>query len=310
MNRNSCITKFFKLPKYKLNLFINRHSISTCHMYNNFNKSFCTKNNNENFKRYNHDFESPENHEFNLKTIIERVSIFLIKVFSTSLMIYFIFFKKYNEISKEREIYFLNESCENWLATKLSQRLQCLFNNLIFKEDSIEVVRVNKIFTELLEKNKIKVITKNVFVLKLPNIGCFLLKNGDLFISSSLLDLAKNDEQIAFMIAHEISIIIHGKFFLRIIKSYINHMFFNSFIGIPFTQGGYKSIKVDYTQNKLADHLKLNFFLNFYPENPNLTYFEHVIFFNVTIKLLKNADYSLIKVIQFITLVNRNFKNS
>ena len=211
IKRNFQIINFFKLNKP--NLYTRRPKISmNLHINRKITYNFCTKNNTDNFKRYDNDYEAPENNEFDIKTIIERVSIFLIKVFSTSIMIYFIFFKKFNELTKEREIYFINESWENWLSNKVSKRLQTKFYNEIYREDSEENERVNKIYNELLEKNKIKVINTKVFVLKLPNIGCFLLKNGDLLISSSLLDLAKNDEEIAFMIAHEISIIIQGKF--------------------------------------------------------------------------------------------------
>jgi hypothetical protein len=260
-------------------------------------KYFCTTNtdNNENFKRYDHEFESPENQDITFKTIFERVSLFLIKATALSTFVYFTFLKKYNEISKERELYFINEECENWLANKVSLKIQQKFSNLVFKEDSEENNLVNKVYTDILEKNKIKVLNKNVFIIKLPNYGCFLLKNGDLFVSSSLLDLISSEEELAFMIAHEISIILNGKFLERLLKSYMNYRFFNSF-GKMFMHGGINKPKVDYSENKMLENLKLNFFLNFYPENPNISFFEHVAMFRATLKLLENTGHDLNKV--------------
>jgi hypothetical protein len=292
-----------KLPQSYLNPYLHysnlvRNNSVNFHLIHKYKtKFFCTTNpgNNENFKRYDHEYESPENQDITFKSYFERVSLFLIKATALSTFIYFTFLKKYNEISKERELYFINEECENWLANKVSQKMQQKFSNLVFKEDSEENNLVNKVYTQILEKNKIKVLNKNVFVIKLPNNGCFLLKNGDLFVSSSLLDLTSSEEELAFMIAHEISIILNGKFLERILKSFINYKFFNS-LGKMFLHGSINKPKVDYSEHRVWENLQLNFFLNFHPENPNITFFEHIAMFRVTLKLLENAGLDLNKV--------------
>ena len=308
LKKNCQVLKYFNYSKrtpfsllFNIKIDVNKNKFLTRSIHK---KKFCEKikeqeekiNSNEDFKRYDHDYESPENKEFSFKTMLERISIFLLKVSTLSVIIYFSFLKKYNEISKERELFFINDNCENWLSNKISNKLQNYFFNYIYKEETEECVRINKIYTNLLEKNKIIVKNKKVFVLKIPNIGCFLLKNGDLFISSNLIDFAENDEEIYFFIAQEISLIVNGKFLLRIVKSYINFNFFNSFLGKFFTKGDIVSGKIDYSENKISKFKKLDILLSFFPENPNLTYFDQVSLFKATLKLLTNAEIDLNKV--------------
>lgn len=314
LKRNCQVLNYLSLSNRRSFIFLNNNKIDMnkyLFSVTRINaKKFCEKIKDQedntkpidDFKRYDHDYESPENKEFSFKTLIERISIFLIKVSTVTLIIYFSFLKKYNEVSKERELFFINENCENWLANKISAKLQHHFYNYIYKEESEESLRINEIFANLLNKNKITVKNKKVFVVKIPNIGCFLLKNGDLFISSNLIDFAVNDDELSFFIAQEISLIVNGKFFLRIVKSYINYNFFNSFLGTFFTRGEVDSGKSDYSENKMSKFMKLNILLNFFPENPNLTYFEQVSLFKATLKLLKNAEIDLNKVNNFLIL--------
>ena len=122
-------------------------------------------------------------------------------------------------------MYFFNESCELWLSNQVSNKIKELFKHNIYKHDLEETKRVTEIFKNVCAKNKIFFPHYNVYIVEFPSIGAFMLKNGDLFISSRVIELAdeESNDEIAFLISHELAHILSGKFFYTIFTIYANY---------------------------------------------------------------------------------------
>jgi hypothetical protein len=263
-------------------------------------KNFCDQKNDQ---RYNLNYEPLQEQNVNSVSLLERILRLLI---GAMLAIYFFkvfIFTKFNPISKHKEVYFINETCELYLNNFFSKKIQKIFENSIYKSDTVEVESVLKVFQKLLDKNKIsfanKISTENIFVVDSPTIAAFLLKNGDLFISNHLFELCDGDEnEIAFFISVEIANLLMGKVtdrFLKIAKEIYSEKYTPEFKKDKlYNKKIPKTDFVSYHRNKQAF---INKYVLFYPESVLNTYFQEIDIMRNAIKVLNHADYDLNKTI-------------
>ena len=272
----------------------------------NFKKSFCTTNNkssdnkdhdnaSKSNKRYDYEYENPEDKEINLTTLGYKILFITFQISLSLLFIYLLIFKKYNEITKMREKYFINERYENWLAGRISNVIKQEFKHNIFKQEEDETIRVQQIFKNLCAKNKIFFPAYNAYVVEFPSIGALLLKNGDLFISSRTFQMAESDDEIAFLISHEIAHLVSDKSLHIILKIVKNRMLAETIFAKHIEKGNEIQGNNILTSNFL-NLIDYNKYLSFYPDNVIFNPLEEFGFFPVTLRILDKAEYDLIKV--------------
>jgi hypothetical protein len=294
------ITKNILKTNYKYLIKCNRfnfcekiNSNSTTNQEANTN----TENNSQN--RYLYEFESPETQDVNLKSATEKYSYILLKLIILSFGIYFILLKKYNPISKHRELYFINEYSECKFFDFVTKKIIKRYQHYIFKQDSEECEKVYNICKNLIEKNNLPtgfIKKEQIYIIDSPSIGALLSKNGDLLISYRVLELSNQlDDEIAFFVAFELAHVLMGKSsyrFFKIIKENMN-------LKIKLASKKFK--KEEIYQNFLTkkfEELSLdNRFLYFYPESKISNYYEEIEIARVALNLLYKAGYNLDKVI-------------
>jgi hypothetical protein len=250
---------------------------------------FCEKND----SRYNYEYESPQEQNINLKTIAQK---FLKIVFKVSVFCYFfkwIFFSKFNDLTKQYNTYFINESIEFKLNNYFSKKIQKFLENYIYRTDTDEAQLVYKIYDKILKDNKIKftnqISPENIYVIESPSIGAILLKNGDLFISNRVLQLANNNEdEIAFFISCEIAHLLSEK-----VSNRFTHILLDQFYQ---PQLPLKIQSNDFLTFKRESIESINKYLVFYPES-HFNFFEEIDMCRIALKLLKNSGYDLQQVI-------------
>jgi hypothetical protein len=249
-----------------------------------------------NNQRYHYEYENPQTQDVNkekLSTKLLKLTCYVILIISIS---YLSLFRKYSIIGKKYEWYFINEKYEIKLSEYASKFIQRVFENYIFKQDSEEAQQVLKIYKKLLEKNKFNYNPnqKNIFVIDSVSIGAFILKNGDLFISNRILEIANNNEnEIAFFISTQISTLLMEKT-TSIIFKYI----FIKYLGkyLPIDPSGEKIFNLSFVGHRIENLNYFNRFLLFYPESLISTYYEEYEIMRIAIKLLNTAEFNLLQV--------------
>jgi hypothetical protein len=247
-------------------------------------------------QRYFHDFESPQNQTITTEKLSIRILKYSLIISITLVLIYKYLFNKYNPLSKNFKLFFINDYCDTKLSEKASTKLKTIFEHYIYKADSEEVKTVFKIYKNLAEKSKFPYCPNinNVYVIHSVSIGAFLLKNGDLFISDRIIELADNKEdQIAFFIAAEMASTLMGNNTKRILYYYILKHYGKYFKLEPKNS---KITKSNFSAFKRDSLNFFNYFLHFYPENIISTYYEEYEIMRLAFKLLNKADYDLLQV--------------
>ena len=256
---------------------------------------FCEKTKNDD-QRFYTEFETPEDQTIKLMKFGYKILIIAFKFSVVSGLLYYCFFSKYNNVSKKKRLYFINEMCEIKLAKVVSNKIKEYFKYYIYIKEGEETELIYKIYRHLLEKNSIKIpITKdNVNVIESPSIGAFLSKNGDLFISKRIIELADNKEdEIAFFIAAEIASVLRGDFTYRIFKCV------ESIVQKTFSEESVvKSTNIITSKRNFLN--SFNKFLFFYPECVFTTLYDEVELMRLTLKILNKAEYNLVEVILFL----------
>jgi hypothetical protein len=259
-------------------------------------KTFCSKDNEK--SRYDWNFEAPEFKDVTLTHLHIKLLKFLIGVFFIGFFSYIFLFRKFNNVSKRYNLYFINENFEYKLAEYISKKLQYNFDHCIYKRDTEEVELVFKIYKNLLEKNKIEFneITKqNIFVIDSPIIGCCLLKNGDLFISNKIIEMSNYDEdQCALFIGAELASMLMGRFTKRIFKYFLNECIYAR-LNTPYDP--VLNVNRDFVTYKRSEMHYLSKYVLFYPETEITFYFEELEILKFTMNLLNQSEYDLMKVL-------------
>jgi len=280
----------------------------------NFNKTlkykFCEniKNDKENnsdnpeLKRYNYDYEAPENSDFEYKSKLKSFIRLLIRLSIFSLGIYIFFFRKLNFISKKYEIYFLNKTIELKIASHISKKIQAIFDHYIYRHDLENVLFVYEIYKVILEKNNIKgniLSPENIFVLESESLGCFMLKNGDFFISSRLVEVCKgNPNHLAFFISCEIAYQAIGKDSARIFKIIMDLKTQNTVLIKRKKNLDEDLPRYSIIEKKFKDLEFYNRYLLFYPDSIIMTYLEEKDLLKIALKILHKANFNIYDAIE------------
>jgi hypothetical protein len=268
-------------------------------------KNFSTSGEKEDL-RYNYDFESPEKQEVDLKTIGYRFMKKFLIFSSIISFTYILLFRKYNNLAKRNQFYIINEKIELKISDQVSKFLKSKLANSIYKQDTEETNLILKIYKKILQENKInlcdKISIKNIYIIDSISFGAFLNKNGDLFISNRIIELAEgNEDEIALFIAVEIANILLGSFSNRVIKFFIYDYF------LPDKDVTHMKTRNFFTHN--MDKLnKYNRFLLFYPESVVSNYYEEVEVIHQAVKLLNRTGYNVFQAIEILRKFEEKIK--
>lgn len=265
---------------------------------NNENNNRDNTENDQNIKRYNYEYEAPENSDFEYKSKIKKFFMFIFRLSLFSFGIYIFFFRKLNLITKKYELYFLNESLELKIASYISKKIQKIFDHYIQKHDSEDALFVLEIYKTILEKNEIlkntsNIITnKNIYVIQSESLGCFILKNGDLFISSRLIDLSKDDPNyLAFFISCEIAHQAMGLDSNRIFKIMFDIKTKNSILRQKIKNQEDEDLpKFSLSERKFRELEFYNRYLLFYPESIIMNYLQEKELLKIALRILHKAN--------------------
>ena len=267
--------------------------------------NFCEKINKEekedlNKKRYEYDYEAPEDSNYEYKSIIKRFLNLMIRICLFSFGLYYFFFQKINLITKNRELYLLNEYFEIKVTNYLSKKIQNIFENYIYHHEHKDVEFVIKVYKILLKNNKIpfeKIDRFNIFIIQSESLGCFILKNGDLFISSRLIEVCKNNENyLAMFISNELAYQAMGKNSKRIFKIWLHKKKEKSNFLKKVLYKGDDLPSFSLLDKKQKQLEYFNRFLLFYPESIVLNYFEEKEVLRLALKLINNSEYDILEV--------------
>ena len=309
------LSKFtkFKLIKPQTKLLQDRKYYSTAKFnYFTTNKSFkkaflftSRKHFSEtNDKRYDYNYEAPEQQEINFKTIGFKFLKFILIVLLGFNVLKWLLFMKYNKVSKTYQVYFINELFEMKLADFVSHKLQKVLEHQIYKTNSEEGALVYKIYKKLLEGNKISlnITQENVFLIDSISYGAFMNKNGDLFISNKLIELANNNEdEVAFFLAIELVSNFTGKFFERVLKYFLLEKVLPDYDVTKMRLRSFSSHYID----KLN---KYNRFLYFYPESNISNYYEEMNMISLALKLLKQGGFNVFQSVEILQKFEERMK--
>lgn len=263
-------------------------------------KNDSNKYDNQDFKRYDYDFEAPEDSNFEYKSKLKKVFYFVLNFSLFSYGIYFFFLNKLNLITKKREFYLLNETFELRVSEMFSRKIQKIFEHYIYKHDIAENQIILDIYKKILEKNKIKsshVKNSNVFIVESETLGCLMLETGDLFISSRLIDLSNNNpNHLAFFIACEVAYQAMGLNSTRIKEIVKNQKFQKIFFKENKNRSNEDLPKYTITDKKFKELEYYNRYILFYPESVVTNYFEEKEIFRLALKILNNAEFDIFDV--------------
>jgi len=309
------INQIQKTNKFILNrnLISNQIKFSLCEntKSNNENNNSNNTENDQNIKRYSYEYEAPENSDFEYKSKLKRIFMFLFHFSLFSLGIYIFFFRKLNILTKKYELYFLNESLETKIATFISKKIQKIFENYIQKHDSEDALFVYDIYKFILEKNGIVnnktnslIKNENIYVIQSENLGCLILKNGDLFISSRLVDLSKNNPNyLAFFISCELAHQAMGLESKRIFKIIFDIKTQNSILRQKIKNQEDEDLpKYSLSEKKFRELEFYNRYLLFYPESVIMNYLEEKELLKIALRILHKTNldkFDAIEVMKF-----------
>ena len=300
---------FFKISiDYKKNFNENKLLIKTNRLYFSDNSKKENDQSDPNIKRYNYDYEAPEDSDFEYKSEIKRVLRFLLRLTVFSFGIYFFFFRKLNLITKKYQLYFLNETLELKISDYFSKKIQRIYEHYIHKHDTEEVNFVLEVYKILLEKNNTKcdfISKENIFVIESETIGCLMLKNGDLFISSRLIQIANNNPNyLAFFIACEVASQAMGLNSSRIFKIIFDLKTKNSIFRYKIKNSEQEELpKFTIIDKKFKELEFNNRFLFFYPESIIMNYFEEKELLKISLRILNKANFSLDEVFKYVDFI-------
>ena len=245
-------------------------------------------------KRYEYDYDAPEDSSFEYKSKLKKFIYFLFHLGLFTYGFYLVFLRKLNQLTQKRELYFINENIELKISNKLSKKIQNIFQHYIYKHDTEENILILKIYKNLLEKNNIKcdnLNKNNIFIIESESLGSFLLKNGDLFISSRLIDITqKNENFLAFFISCEIANQAMGLNSCRLFNIFFNmktEKIFNKTEEIPI---------FSIIDKKFKELEYYNSCLLFYPDSVVMNYFKEKELMKIALKLLHSSGYDIFEV--------------
>lgn len=276
-----------------------------------FNKKFfCNNakkesgNNDQDIKRYNYEYEAPENSDFEYKSKLMGLLKFLFSFGLFSFGFYIFFLRKLNLITKNYEFYFLNEFLEMRVASYVSKKIQQIFAHYIYKHESEYALSAWEIYKVLLEKNQMldsskNLITKeNVFVIESEALGCFMLKNGDLFLSSRLVQVCQsNPNHLAFFVSCEIALQAMGMNSKRILKIVFDLRSKDSNLRNKNNEEN-ELPRFSLADRKKKDLEFYNRYLLFYPESVILNYMKEREVFKIALRILHKAGFDVVEAIE------------
>lgn len=276
-------------------------------------KQFCEKSKNESdnnnnseehIKRYNYEYENPENLDFEYKSKLKNLLMLFFSISLFSFGFYLFFLRKLNLTTKNYQFYFLNQYFELKIASYVSNKIQKIFAHYIHKHESEYALEALEVYKTLLTKNnlinvsKSKITKENIFVIESEALGCFMLKNGDLFVSSRLIDVCKtNENYLAFFLSCEIAFQAMGLDSKRILKIFFDLKSKNSILKTKETEDQ------EMPRFSLADKKKkeleyYNRFLLFYPESLVLNYLQEKELLKIALRILNKAEYDVSEAIE------------
>lgn len=289
-------TYLLKIKAYSKRLFLNNFSFNFCEKIKNKEESTINK-------RYEYDYEAPEDSNYEYVSKIRKYLDLLIRICLFSFGFYYFFLQKMNILTKKREPFLLNQLIELKASNFFSKKIQEIFKNYIYLHEHIDVQRVLHVYKQILNSNKIpssKINQNNIFIIQNDSIGCLILKNGDLFISSRLVEICnKNENHLAMFIANELAFQAMGLDTRRMLKIYFHKKQEKSkFLSKVLYQGN--ELKTfSFVEKKEKQLEYFNRFLLFYPESIILNYFEEKEILKVALKFIKNSNYDLLEVFLF-----------
>lgn len=303
VNLIKAFSKSFKKQIINKYTFINfRQKSSSLNKILSFKFTTNSDNKEENSisKRYEYDYESPEDSNFEYISKLKKYLDILLRLLLLSFGFHYFFLQKINIITKKKEPYFLNDFLELRISKYFSKKIQKIFENFIYIHEHPDALKVLSVYKNLLQSNKIPsdyLSEKNIFIVHSEAIGCFILKNGDLFISSRLVEICKkNENYFAMFIANELAFQAMGLDTKRMLKIYINRQMEKSKFLKKVIYQGNEIISLNLFEKKEKQIEYYNRFLLFYPESIILNYFEEKEILKVALKFIKNSEYDLLEV--------------
>lgn len=288
-----------KEPKLNMHPIVKPNKKFFC---NNTKKE--SENNDQDIKRYNYEYEAPEKSDFEYKSKLMSLLKFLFSFGLFSFGFYIFFLRKLNLITKNYEFYFLNEFLELKLASYVSKKIQKIFAHYIYKHESEYVESALEIYKVLLEKNQMLnksnylIAKENIFVIESEALGCFMLKNGDLFVSSRLMQVCQsNPNHLAFFISCEIAFQAMGMDSNRILKIFFDLQSKNSILSNKDREEN-ELPRFSLADKKKKDLEFYNRYLLFYPESVVLSYMKEREVFKIALRILHKAGFDVLEAIE------------
>jgi hypothetical protein len=273
-------------------------------------KSFCDKNfknenqnNDPDIKRYNYDYEAPENLDFEYKSKLQTALKFLFSLSLFSFGFYMFFLRKINLTTKKHQFYFLNEYLELKIASYVSNKIQKIYAHYIYKHESENAQYALEIYKTLLNKNQIlnqnKISKENIFIIESEVLGCFMLKNGDIFVSSRLIDVCvSNPNHLAFYLSCEIAFQAMGLDSGRILNIVFDLLNSKDSMIRNRDSEDQELPKFSLADNKKKELEFYNKFLLFYPESVVLNYLEEKEVLKIALRILHRANFNVYEAIE------------
>ena len=138
---------------------------------------------------------------------------------------YNLLFIKRNSYSHKREFKLICHPFQSYLCKKYMTSLICQpYYRLLLKQSTPESQRVMKVLEVIVRTNNLNSLKDcKVLVYDLPNMFLHLSMDKKLIVSTKTLLLTQTDNELAFLIAHEIAHFLLDHNLMRVIKHWLNY---------------------------------------------------------------------------------------
>ena len=155
-----------------------------------------------------YEYEAPKDDSKNFEQTGDFIRRYLILFPVAGYCLYKMSFVRKNKMSERQEWKLISRPVEHQLGCLLTRRLKQSCQNLCYKQDTEEVMRVQKCIAKLARDNSLLAEVEGIKVVVVHNtssLAMFMSPDKSFFITVAALSLAKTEEQLALVVAHELS---------------------------------------------------------------------------------------------------------
>eukprot|EP00826_Nyctotherus_ovalis_P007238 TRINITY_DN11797_c0_g1_i2.p1 TRINITY_DN11797_c0_g1~~TRINITY_DN11797_c0_g1_i2.p1 ORF type:complete len:278 (-),score=17.99 TRINITY_DN11797_c0_g1_i2:315-1148(-) len=139
-------------------------------------------------------------------------------------IVYDLLFVRRNPYSHKREFKLVCQSLESYICKKyMTKLIYTPYYRFLLKQSTPESQRAKRVFQSIIEENGLFPLKNwKVLVYDLPNMFVHLSLDKKLILSTKTLLLAQTDDQLAFLITHEIAHFLLDHNMIRLVKHWMN----------------------------------------------------------------------------------------